>query len=566
MDNKDANRATSVDKEALLNHYNQLMGSIIRKLAAPVMGEAALKHYDGIVNKKISDSESKTDTKLEELENKVKDTSILDQKISDLKTEVDTSISDVRKDFSNADDAIKTEINSTIESNRTALDKKIDNAVIDINTKLATLPTSTDLGNAIASAMRSVYKYKGSVATEADLPTGYGEAQAGWIYNIEKPNGMNVAWDGEKWDALGASVMEIVRLTPEEYLSILDGGEVPEGSKQSVVDALAYKALYDKAKTLVNSDAFLPLDGSKEMTGPLKMGENRIEMSNDVNLFQDVELQIDLDGEGGGIFQAMLVVAKPDADGFPGELLPIRIGLPNSSMYDGSQKNEFAATIGYVLDKLKDYLPLDGSKRMTDILMLSPDGVSFTDDTMVKGIKLSGIEQGSMVTQNGLQFFEIIRDDSGGVTSLTNIPIFIGEPNENVWSKEAISVSAATRGYVDESIKNLDDIYFRLDGSKKMTGSLMLNYNKLYFNDDAYLNLYESENFETYQDGIAFLYRVKNSSGGSLIKKMPIFIGEPDADLWMDNEIDDAAATRRYVKGLIGDIGAVLDRINGEVV
>ena len=48
--------------------------------------------------------------------------------------------------------------------------------------------------------LASAYVYKGTVATEADLPK---EGNAvGDVWNVED-GGMNFAWDGEKWDALG---------------------------------------------------------------------------------------------------------------------------------------------------------------------------------------------------------------------------------------------------------------------------------------------------------------------------------------------------------------------------
>lgn len=72
---------------------------------------------------------------------------------------------------------------------------------------LPTIPTMvsqlTDAGNyALKSDLASVYKYKGSVAAVANLPTG---AADGDVYNVEA-DGMNYAWNGTAWDALGSSV------------------------------------------------------------------------------------------------------------------------------------------------------------------------------------------------------------------------------------------------------------------------------------------------------------------------------------------------------------------------
>ena len=67
----------------------------------------------------------------------------------------------------------------------------------------------------IATALSSVYEYKSSVATYADLPTS---ADKGDVYNVEAeyreegidgkvyPAGTNWAWNGTSWDALGGLV------------------------------------------------------------------------------------------------------------------------------------------------------------------------------------------------------------------------------------------------------------------------------------------------------------------------------------------------------------------------
>lgn len=68
----------------------------------------------------------------------------------------------------------------------------------------------------VDAKVSSVYKYKGSVADENALPT---EGQVtGDVYNLED-TGMNVAWDGSKWDKLG----NVVDLTP--YLTKEDAGK-----------------------------------------------------------------------------------------------------------------------------------------------------------------------------------------------------------------------------------------------------------------------------------------------------------------------------------------------------
>ena len=59
--------------------------------------------------------------------------------------------------------------------------------------------TKTEIDNKVSS----VYKYKGSVATYAALPST-GQV-VGDVYNVEE-NGANYAWDGTTWDKLGETI------------------------------------------------------------------------------------------------------------------------------------------------------------------------------------------------------------------------------------------------------------------------------------------------------------------------------------------------------------------------
>ena len=64
-----------------------------------------------------------------------------------------------------------------------------------VNIDLSTYAKKTDIASA--------YRYKGSKATYADLPTTGNTA--GDVWNVES-NDMNYAWTGSKWDPLGASI------------------------------------------------------------------------------------------------------------------------------------------------------------------------------------------------------------------------------------------------------------------------------------------------------------------------------------------------------------------------
>lgn len=160
------------------------------------------------------------------------------------KTEVDSKVSDLTSQLGTA--------NETIESLETAVEGKADKSTTlagygitdaytasTIDGKLADKAdastvselTSTVAGKAdsatslagygiqdaytkkeVDAKVSSVYKYKGSVANEAALPQE--DQVVGDVYNVED-TGMNVAWDGTKWDKLGSTVDLSAYMTTE---------------------------------------------------------------------------------------------------------------------------------------------------------------------------------------------------------------------------------------------------------------------------------------------------------------------------------------------------------------
>lgn len=59
--------------------------------------------------------------------------------------------------------------------------------------------TATQVQTAISNAVSSAYKFKGSVATYSALPAS---PETGDVYDVQE-TGMNYAWNGSAWDALG---------------------------------------------------------------------------------------------------------------------------------------------------------------------------------------------------------------------------------------------------------------------------------------------------------------------------------------------------------------------------
>lgn len=105
---------------------------------------------------------------------------------------------------------------TSIEGDITELQESLGNAEGDITTvKNALDAHKADYNNphkvtAAQLGLATVYKYKGSVETYADLPTS--EQQIGDVWNVETADpdhgikaGDNVAWDGAQWDVLGGN-------------------------------------------------------------------------------------------------------------------------------------------------------------------------------------------------------------------------------------------------------------------------------------------------------------------------------------------------------------------------
>src|SRR5574344_353408 len=83
----------------------------------------------------------------------------------------------------------------------------INNSIDTINSKFGQYVTTASFDTFTAS-ISTVYRYKGSVATYADLPA---TGNVGDVYNVVAaygtiPAGTNYAWNGTTWDALGGSV------------------------------------------------------------------------------------------------------------------------------------------------------------------------------------------------------------------------------------------------------------------------------------------------------------------------------------------------------------------------
>lgn len=97
---------------------------------------------------------------------------------------------------------------STVSELTSTVAEKADKATSLVGYGIQDAYTKTE----VDAKVSSVYKYKGSVANEAALPQE--DQVVGDVYNVED-TGMNVAWDGTKWDKLGSTVDLSAYMTTE---------------------------------------------------------------------------------------------------------------------------------------------------------------------------------------------------------------------------------------------------------------------------------------------------------------------------------------------------------------
>lgn len=118
-------------------------------------------------------------------------------------------------DVDNYDD---TEVKGNITALQTGKVDTEDGKSLVSDTEITKLAGFSSAENyALKSDIVNVYKYKGSVATYAALPTD--NLTVGDVYDVQE-SGMNYAWTGKTWDGLG-EVFTITDITNSEIDAIL---------------------------------------------------------------------------------------------------------------------------------------------------------------------------------------------------------------------------------------------------------------------------------------------------------------------------------------------------------
>ena len=124
---------------------------------------------------------------------------------------------DCDKEIEDLEPTVLQELQKQIDDINDEMDDKQDKLTFDETpTTGSNNPVTSDgvknyVDSAIEESEVKCYKFKGSVATQSLLPSGYGAAQNGWVYDVtENHHNFAWVWDSEHstgyWDDLGGSV------------------------------------------------------------------------------------------------------------------------------------------------------------------------------------------------------------------------------------------------------------------------------------------------------------------------------------------------------------------------
>lgn len=200
---------TEITRLASVKNYDDtaIKADIAKKADASAMSTALEGKVDKVDGKGLSTNDYTTEEK---------------EKLAGLSNYDDADIKASLANKANSDDVytkttMDTELGkkadkTTVEELTTTVNGKADKATTIAGYGITDAYTKSEVDAKVAS----VYKYKGSVANEAALPTE--DLTIGDVYNLED-TGMNVAYTGEGWDNLGS----VVDLTP--YLTKEDAGK-----------------------------------------------------------------------------------------------------------------------------------------------------------------------------------------------------------------------------------------------------------------------------------------------------------------------------------------------------
>ena len=164
-------------------------------------------------------------------------TAALNAAVEDLEGDISTLTTNLGNKADKSTVYTTSQIDTKVSDLNTAIGKKATSATTLSGYGITDAYTKTEVDAKVAS----IYRYKGSVANADALPKS--GQQVGDVYDLQD-TGMNVAWNGSKWDNLGISVDLTPYLTKTEAASTY-------ATQTSVNEALATKAstanVYSKA-------------------------------------------------------------------------------------------------------------------------------------------------------------------------------------------------------------------------------------------------------------------------------------------------------------------------------
>lgn len=172
--------------------------------------------------------------------------------------------------------ALVGEVTTHTHDTRYYTKEQVDNTVNSINTNLTDNYYNK---SQVDSKLTSVYKFKGSVATEADLPT---EGNIiGDVWNIES-NDRNVAWTGTDWDALGGTA-DLASLTANGLMSKEDYAKlqgIETGAQANKIESITKRVLLN----VVDKNVTIPEDIKISNTEPTEEEIMWLDPSEDYDL------------------------------------------------------------------------------------------------------------------------------------------------------------------------------------------------------------------------------------------------------------------------------------------
>jgi hypothetical protein len=177
------------------------ISSVIKTSTVGLVDTWTITYTDGstssfdVTNGADGDDYVITEADYEEIADIVLENIEIPTKVSDLDNDsgfIDKDVDDLTNYYTKSETYTKTEVD-----NKDYITKDVNN--LTNYYKTSETYNKTEVDNKISS----VYKYKGTVATYADLPSS--DLTVGDVYNVES-TGDNYAWTGTAWDKLGGDI------------------------------------------------------------------------------------------------------------------------------------------------------------------------------------------------------------------------------------------------------------------------------------------------------------------------------------------------------------------------